>query len=68
MKTAKEEQDEFITIEYTYGVGLVGCTGRGTVIVEADCTDEEIEERIGGIVLAILEWSWEKKEKDNDVL
>jgi hypothetical protein len=45
-----------ITIEVS--MGLVGCRKTATLDVEADATDEQIDEMARDVLHELIEWSW----------
>lgn len=56
-----EDQPKMKTIEVYVGVGLVGCKRTETFEIEADATDNEIEEAARDFMFNMIEWGWEIK-------
>jgi hypothetical protein len=48
--------DEMKTVKWYCSIGLVGCRITGTIEVEADATDDDIDEMIREEVMQRLEW------------
>lgn len=46
------------TINWVVENGLVGCRQTGTIEVEDDASDEEINEMVREEVFNVIEWSW----------
>lgn len=55
------DEPEYIFIDWTLSIGLVGCKRTGTIKVEADCTDDEIEEYTRDVVMEEVERTWKRR-------
>lgn len=50
------------TIEWRLSIGLVGCSRKGKIQVEADCDLAEIDDMVREIVMDEIEWTWNEQE------
>ena len=49
-------------IEVTVSLGLVGCVRTGTIEVEDDASEDEIEETARDALFELITWSWREVE------
>lgn len=52
------DEPEMKTIRWELSIGLVGCRVRGTIEMESDASDDEIEEAVRDAVMERCEWTW----------
>lgn len=59
---AEDGQEELVTVIWHVQNGLVGCKVSGELQVEADLTDDQIDESVRDhIDQHVIEWGWKKK-------
>jgi hypothetical protein len=60
---AADDDPGMVTVEWHVSNGLVGCKVSGTLDVEADLTDDQIDQSVRDhIDQHVIEWGWKKRQ------
>jgi hypothetical protein len=51
------------TIEWKVSVGVAGCEQEGTIEVDDDATEEDIDAAVSDDMFNVVSWSWKEKGK-----